>query len=184
MHKPLRIGVTGGIGSGKSIVCKIFATLGVPIYDADTMARKLMTSDAVLVDQIKSTFGALSYLADGSLNREYLSAEVFNNTAKLDKLNALVHPRMAVDSERWMDDNKRSFYVIKEAALLYEAGSYKSLDKIIVVSAPKHVRVQRVMRRDPSRSTDDVLKIISSQMPEIEKKKRADFVVSNDESEL
>src|SRR5258708_40219361 len=120
--KPLRVGITGGIGSGKSLVCKIFATFGVPTYDADTRARKLMTEDAILVDQIKKKFGAKSYQANGSLNREYLSKEVFNDPLKLEALNNIVHPRVALDGEKWMDENSKVPYTIKEAALLFEAG--------------------------------------------------------------
>ena len=184
MHQPLRIGVTGGIGSGKSIVCKIFAVLGIPIYDADARARAVMVDDKVLVGQIQNQFGEASYRADGSLNREYLSREVFNDPVKLEQLNALVHPRVANDSEVWMQENRDSYYLVKEAALLFEAGSYKQLDKIIVVIAPESLRVQRVLNRDRLRTHEEVIKIIKSQMSEAEKISRADFVIHNDESQL
>lgn len=184
MNKPLRIGITGGIGSGKSLVCKIFNSLKVPVYDADSMARKLMTSDFVLIDQIKKEFGESSYQPDGSLNREYLSKEVFNDPNKLEKMNQLVHPRVGIDSENWIERNKAYPYVVKEAALLFESGANKSLDKIIVVTAPERLRVQRVMNRDKSRTEEDVKKIIHNQMDEEEKIKRADFVIRNDETEL
>src|SRR5258706_332054 len=184
MDKPLLIGITGGIGSGKSLVCKILATLGVPIYDADTRAKELMTTDEILVNQIKEKFGAESYQVNGSLDRDYLSREVFNDSTKLEKLNQLVHPRVAVDSEKWTKKNKNFPYLVKEAALLFESGSYKLLDKIIVVTAPESLRVQRVINRDMSKDKEDVLKIIRSQMPEEEKIKRADFVIRNDETEL
>ncbi len=180
----LRIGVTGGIGSGKSMVCKIFALLGAPTYDADSRAKKLMTEDAVLVDQVKKKFGAQSYFQDGSLNREYLSKEVFNNAEKLKEMNKLVHPRVAVDSEKWMNENVQAPYLIKEAALLFESGSYRALDKIIVVTAPEHLRLQRVINRDKTKTKEDVLKIIRSQMAEEEKIKQADFVINNDETDL
>ncbi|MBI3482771.1 MAG: dephospho-CoA kinase [Bacteroidetes bacterium] len=182
--KPLRIGITGGIGSGKSLVCKIFASLGVPIYDADSRAKKLMTDDKVLVDQIQEKFGFQSYSMDGSLNREYLSKEVFNDPVKLEVMNNLVHPRVALDSEKWMDENLNVSYTIKEAALLFESGSYKVLDKIIVVAAPENLRVERVVNRDKSKTKEDVLKIIHSQMAEEEKVNRADFVIRNDETVL
>ncbi len=184
MSKPLRIGITGGIGSGKSLVCKIFAVLQVPVYDADSMARKLMTSDSVLIDQIKTEFGELSYQLDGSLNREYLRKEVFNDPVKLEKLNQLVHPRVGIDSENWIERNKAYPYVVKEAALLFESGSYKLLDKIIVVTAPERLRVQRVLDRDKSRTVEDVTKIVRSQMTEEEKMTKADFIIRNDETEL
>jgi dephospho-CoA kinase len=181
---PLRIGITGGIGTGKSLICKIFATLQVPIYDADSMARKLMISDSNLMDQIRAEFGQSSYHSDGSLNREYLSEAVFNNPDKLEKLNQLVHPRVAVDSEHWIERNKDYPYVVKEAALLFESGSYKLLDKIIVVVAPENLRVRRVLNRDQTKSKEEVLKIIHSQLPEEEKISRADFIIRNDETVL
>ena len=184
MRKPLRIGVTGGIGSGKSLICRIFAAFQVPIYDADAMAKKLMTSDSMLADQIKKQFGESSYHLDGSLNREYLSKEVFNSSIKLEKLNQLVHPRVAADSENWIEGNNGFPYVVKEAALLFEAGSYRGLDKIIVVTAPERLRIQRVLNRDGSRQEEDVKKIIRAQMADEEKIKRADFVILNDETEL
>jgi len=184
VRKPLRIGITGGIGSGKSLICKIFATLQVPIYDADSIARKLMISDSILRDQIRAEFGQSSYHSDGSLNREYLSEEVFNDSNKLEKLNQLVHPRVAADSEDWIERNKTYPYIVKEAALLFESGSYKLLDKIIVVEAPENLRVQRVQNRDKTKSAEDVIKIIHSQMPEEEKISRADFIIRNDETML
>jgi len=143
-----------------------------------------MTSDVVLIDQIKKEFGESSYQPDGSLNREYLSKEVFNNSIKLEKLNQLVHPRVGIDSENWIERNKSYPYVVKEAALLFESGANKSLDKIIVVTAPEHLRIQRVLNRDKSRREEEVVKIIRNQMDEEEKIKKADFVIRNDETEL
>ena len=180
----LKIGITGGIGSGKSTVCKIFSLLGTPVYDADSHAKRLMTEDKILVAQIQEKFGKQSYAKSGELNRDYLSKEVFNNSLRLQALNGLVHPRVALDSERWMKENSNAPYVIKEAALLFETGSYKTLDKIIVVSAPEELRVQRVINRDTSRTREDVLKIIRNQMPEQDKIGRADFIIYNDEREL
>src|ERR1041385_6717415 len=110
--KTLRVGITGGIGSGKSLVCKIFELLGAPTYDADSRARKLMTDDRVLVEQISNAFGVQSYHSDGSLNREFLSKEVFNNPLRLEELNKLVHPRVALDGERWMGENATVPYII------------------------------------------------------------------------
>jgi dephospho-CoA kinase len=181
---PLQIGITGGIGSGKSLVCKIFACLGVPVYDADSHAKELMTTDGILVSDIKKEFGVLSYSVDGGLNREYLSKQVFNDPERLRTLNRLVHPRVGVDFRKWVDRKKRHPYVLKEAALLYEAGSYESLDKIIVVYANEALRVQRVLKRDPHRTADQVMAIIKNQMPEEEKLERADFTILNDESTL
>lgn len=184
MTKQLQIGITGGIGSGKSLICRIFQSLGAPIYDADSHAKNLMTTDGILVDQIKKEFGTLSYDEKGGLNRKYLSEAVFNDEEKLRKLNSLVHPRVAVDYDRWLAGNKGNAYVIKEAALLFESGSSASLDKIILVTAPEEMRVTRVLKRDPHRTKADVRKIIGNQMSEEEKLKRADIVIRNNETEL
>ena len=184
MKKPFQVGITGGIGSGKSLICRIFHSLGVPIYDADSHAKNLMTTDGILVDQIKKEFGTLSYDEKGGLNRKYLSEAVFNDEEKLRKLNSLVHPRVAVDYDRWLGGNIGKAYVIKEAALLFESGSSESLDKIILVTAPEEMRVKRVLKRDPQRTNADVHKIIGNQMTEEEKLKRADIVIRNNETEL
>lgn len=184
MNTPLQIGITGGIGSGKSLVSKIFGCLGVPVYDADSHAKELMTTDGILVSDIKKEFGVLSYSVEGGLNREYLSKQVFNDPERLSILNKLVHPRVGVDFRRWVDQRKRHPYVLKEAALLYESGSYESLDKVIVVYANEALRIQRVLKRDPHRTADQVMAIIKNQMPEEEKLKRADFMIRNDETTL
>lgn len=184
MTKPLQVGITGGIGSGKSLVSKIFACFGTPVYDADSRARSLMTSDSILINQIKQNFGEQSYFNNGSLNRDYLSKTVFNDPAKLAALNGLVHPAVARDYARWSEENNAHPYLLKEAALLFEAGSYKTLDKIIVVQAPEELRIARVQKRDPHRDVQKIKDIIRNQMSEDEKLKRADFIVTNDESAL
>lgn len=182
--RPLQIGITGGIGSGKSMVCKIFGCLGIPVYDADSRAKSIMTTDGILVEQIKKEFGSLSYDADGGLNRSFLSSAVFGNAEKLKKLNELVHPRVALDGDQWTAEQIGKKYVVREAALLFESGSYKKMDKIIVVIAPEPLRVKRVLVRDKQRTEEEVLKIIRNQIKEEEKVKKADFVLRNDETEL
>lgn len=184
MNKPLQVGITGGIGSGKSLVCRIFLCLGIPVYDADSHAKKLMTTDGILVSNIRKEFGELSYNTDGSLNRKYLSVTVFNDAKKLETLNSLVHPRVASDYAQWVNEHRHHPYVLKEAALLYEAGSYRQLDKIVVVTAPDELRIERVVRRDPHRSREQIRAIIGQQMSQEEKMKRADFVVDNGETTL
>jgi dephospho-CoA kinase len=179
MRRCLQIGVTGGIGSGKSLVCRIFATLGAPVYDSDSRAKILMTTDGILINQIKKEFGSLSYNADGTLNRKFISELVFQDETKRQTLNQLVHPRVAADYGKWM--NTQSFaYVVKEAALLIETGSYKELDKTIVVTAPDTLRIKRVLERDTERTEQVVRDIINSQMPQNEKAAKADFVIVND----
>ncbi len=185
MKKKLQIGVTGGIGSGKSLVCRIFSCLGIPVYDADSRAKALMTTDGILIRQIKEEFGDLSYDDNGNLNRVYIASEVFGNETRLARLNELVHPRVAEDYKRWYEKVKVSVpYVVKEAALLYESGSFKQLDEVIVVFAPEDVRISRVLKRDPHRTSEQVKDIIRRQMDDDTKLKRADHVITNDESLL
>jgi dephospho-CoA kinase len=183
LKKPLQIGITGGIGSGKSTVCRVFAVLGTPVYDADSRAKSIMTTDGILISQIKKEFGVLSYRLDGSVDREFLAQAVFQDKKKLELLNNLVHPRVAYDYERWVNEQK-SDYVLKEAALLFEAKSYLALHKIIVVYAPEEIRIKRVMQRDTHRTRQQVKEIIQNQMRDEEKLKLADFNIVNDESRL
>lgn len=182
----LKVGVTGGIGSGKSTVCRIFAVLGVPVYDADSRAKWLQTHDEHLRGQIVEHFGVSAYLPDGMLNRTYMAAQVFNNPEKLQLLNSLVHPRVAQDSAQWLEQQQAAGkpYAIKEAALMIESGSYRQLDVLILVTAPDEVRIARVLKRDPHRSREEVAAIIGKQMPESEKMKYADYVVVNDGSQM
>jgi dephospho-CoA kinase len=182
LKKPLQIGITGGIGSGKSIVCRIFHALGTPVYDADSRAKSLMTTDGILIAQIKKEFGVLSYHVDGRVNREHL-AEAFKNAEKLSVLNTLIHPRVAQDYEQWVLEQK-SEYVLKEAALLFEAKANVMLDKIIVVYASEDQRIKRVLQRDPHRNKQQVLDIMRNQLADEEKLKLADYVIVNDESRL
>jgi dephospho-CoA kinase len=181
---PLQIGITGGIGSGKSLISRIFNQLGIPVYDADSHAKNLMTTDGILVSQIKKEFGDLAYQADGSLNRVYLGNHVFHDQQRLQVLNNLVHPRVALHFDKWVEHHHGYPYIIKEAALLFEAGSAHQLDRIIVVSAPEELRIRRVLSRDKHRTVDQVKAIVEKQMPEVEKLKRADYIIVNDESKL
>lgn len=183
MKKPLQIGITGGIGSGKSTVCRIFSTLGIAIYDADSRAKSLMTTDGILIEQIKKEFGVLSFRSDGNMDREYLARTVFQDKEKLERLNKLIHPRVAQDYERWVSEQKND-YLLKEAALLFEAKSYQALDKVILVHAPTEIRIKRVLERDPQRTRQQVEDIMRNQMQDEEKLKLADFSIVNDESRL
>ncbi len=178
--RPLEVGVTGGIGSGKSVVCRIFQCLGIPVYDADSRAKNLMTTDGILVEQIKKEFGTLSYHPDGSLNRVHLSTTAFGNSERLKVLNGLVHPRVAVDYELWVESCHQSPYVIREAALLFEAGVNTSMGKIVVVHAPEAIRLERIRARDPQRAEKEIKAIMNNQLPEEEKLRRADEILYND----
>lgn len=177
------VGITGGIGTGKSMVCAIFKCLRIPVYDADSRAKELMTTDGILVSQIKKEFGNLSYSEAGVLNRTYLAQTVFGEEEKRQRLNALVHPRVAVDYQAWASGQK-STYVVREAALMYEAGADRTVDFMIVVTAPEALRIQRVRQRDPHRTEKDIQNIMARQWPEDEKRKRADAVITNDETQL
>ena len=177
----LQIGITGGIGSGKSTVATVFHCLGIPVYDADSHAKALMTTDGNLKEAIRKEFGTLSFTDQGQLNRNFLASEVFPNQEKLKRLNQLVHPRVAEDYQKWFNvqQNRRCPYVVKEAALLYDSGSNRLLDKVIVVAAPDSVRMERVKERD-KRSVLAIETIMKRQMPQEEMIQRADFVVEND----
>lgn len=177
----LRIGLTGGIGSGKTTVARIFETLGIPVYYADDAAKKLMNTDPVLKEAIIKNFGAETY-KEGTLDRKYLASIVFSNKEKLELLNALTHPVTIDDAEQWMKQQTTP-YIIKEAALLFESGSAEKLDHIIGVYAPQHIRVKRVMDRD-GLSAEDVMKRISRQIDEEKKMERCDFIITNNDQQL
>jgi dephospho-CoA kinase len=177
---PLQVGITGGIGSGKSTVAKVFAALGVPVYDADSRAKLLMNSDPVLINQIKTAFGDAAYI-DGKLNRKYLASQVFGVPERLKQLNGFVHPRVAEDYRAWVQSHDSKKYILKEAALLFEAGSAAQLDTVIVVTAPEALRMKRVMQRD-GRSEVEVKKIISEQWPQEKLLSLAQHEIRNDET--
>lgn len=181
-NKSLLIGITGGIGVGKSTVASVFKTLGIPVYDADSRAKWLMINSAALKIKITKIFGDET-LVNGKLDRKYLASQVFNKPEKLERLNKLVHPAVAEDFKQWAQEQK-SDYVLKEAALLFESNSYEELDAIIVVSAPLDIRIQRVLQRDKHRTESDVKNIIERQLPESVKLEKSDFIIFNDESSL
>ncbi|NGM62272.1 dephospho-CoA kinase [Sphingobacterium sp. SGG-5] len=174
----IKVGITGGIGTGKSFVSKVFKTLGVPFYDADVEAKLVMTKNEEVRQALVHSFGPDTYFDDGQVNRGYLSGIVFNDPEKLTLLNSIVHPAVIQASVDW--SNKQTApYILKEAALLYESGSYKNLDYTILVTAPEELRIQRVMQRDGA-EREDVLRRMARQMPEEEKLQYADFLIHND----
>lgn len=174
----LSIGITGGIGSGKTTVCKVFEVLGIPVYYSDDRAKELMHTNVALVTALKQAFGEEIY-SNGELNRKLLASKVFNNQEQLAKLNSLVHPAVAEDAIAWQMAHANATYTLREAALLFETGSYKALHKTIVVTAPLAARVQRVVQRDHT-SEEQVLARIKNQWPEEEKLALADYVIIND----
>lgn len=177
----LKVGLTGGIGSGKSTVASIFEVLGVPVYYADLSAKRLMNEDATIISSITAAFGKESYI-NNQLNKEHIASIVFNNNEKLQLLNSIVHPATIADAQKWMLDQKAP-YAIKEAALIFESHSEKELDYVIGVKAPEAIRINRVIDRDGV-SREEVLARIKGQMSETEKMNRCDFTINNDESEL
>ena len=177
----IKVGLTGGIGSGKSTVSKILISKGFSVYNSDNRAKWLMNNDDNLKSNIISIFGDKAYLK-GSLNRKYLSAKVFNDSLKLKALNNLVHPLVAIDFKNWLLHQKSKDFVFKEAAILVESGAYKEMDKIIVVSCPENIRLERVLKRDGN-SPELVKKRMQNQISETEKINHADFVVKNNGSE-
>ena len=173
----LKVGLTGGIGSGKSTVARIFELLGVPVYYSDDRAKDLMNNDGKLKQEIIAIFGEDAYIENG-LNRTYISSIVFSNKEKLQQLNEVVHPAVATDFENWCTQQNVPF-IVKEAAILIESGAYKHLDKIVVVSASEKERVRRVMSRDRVEK-QQVLARMKNQISEEERLQYADFVIKNE----
>jgi dephospho-CoA kinase len=183
MNKPFIVGVTGGIGSGKSTVCRIFEKLGLPVYYADDRGKILLVEDLELRAKVMDFFGQESYLSTGELNRTFLADRVFKVESELHKLNSLVHPAVALDFQRWVD-NSKSKIVVKEAALLIENQSYKSLNFLISVLAPEKLRIERVLMRDTHRNKKQILDIISKQVDDELRKSSSNMVINNDGKSL
>jgi dephospho-CoA kinase len=177
----LKVGITGGIGSGKSTVTKIFSSLGVPVYFADDAAKRMMNEDPEIQLQLMKAFGADTYM-EGVLNRKYLSSIVFNDPVKLELLNSIVHPVTIHDAAVWMS-KQTAPYVIKEAALIFESGSQDMLDHVIGVYAPESLRIYRVMKRDGV-TREDVKARMRKQIEETVKMRLCDTVILNDEQHL
>lgn len=176
------IGITGGIGSGKSTICKLFNLLGIPVYNADQAAKALMTSNETLKKQLVETFGANVFEANQQINRAYLANLVFNHPEKLAQLNQLVHPAVLADFKCWIE-KQNAPYVVKEAALLFESESYKQCKYTILVESPMELRLERIMRRDKS-TKEQIQARIQHQLPDAEKAKLADYLLLNDEKNL
>ncbi len=177
-----KIGITGGIGSGKSTVCKVFEVLNIPVYDADTRAKWLMNYSPNIKSRIIEAFGDESYTEEG-LNRTYLAQLVFNNVEHTKTINSIVHPEVGNDFKVWVE-SQNTAYVIKEAALMFESSSYKEMDEIICVTAPLEVRISRTLNRDKHRDRKQVEGIINKQMPQEEKVAKSDYEIKNDDDNL
>jgi len=176
-----KVGLTGGIGSGKTTVAKIFEMLGVAVYYADEAARRIMNEDEELRKSIQNQFGAAAY-KNGELDRDYLASKVFREPRQLELLNALVHPATIRDAATWMEQQTTA-YTIKEAALIFESAAAEQLDYVIGVYAPVELRIRRTMERNHV-SHDDVLQRMNNQLDENIKMKLCDFIIYNDEQQL
>lgn len=175
------IGLTGGIGSGKTTVANHFIEAGIPVYIADDGARKIMQSPEIL-GEIEKIFG-ISIFENGVLNRQKLAEIVFNNPDKLKQLNGIIHPAVKKHFGNWILNHKNSPFVIYEAAILYEGGSYKDCDKIITVTAPLETRIERVIQRDKT-TRENVLKRINMQWSDNQRLGKSDFVIENTNPEI
>ena len=171
------VGLTGGIGSGKTTVAHIFKSLGVPVYNSDKEAKSLMQSSEVIKQELIQLLGEDCYTADGQLNRSFIASKVFEDAVLLEKINAIVHPKVATHFEQWFS-KQNTPYIIKEVAILFETKSQYLFDFIITVTAPVEIRIQRVMERD-QKTKKEVQAIIDKQLPDSEKIIQSNFVINN-----
>ena len=170
------VGLTGGIGSGKTTVAQVFKSLGVPVYNADEEAKALMQSSDVIKQKLIHLLGKNCY-KDGQFNRSFIASKVFSDSELLEKINAIVHPQVAIHFEQWFS-KQHTPYIIKEVAILFETNSQHLFGFIITVTAPAETRIRRVMERD-QKTREEVLAIIENQLPDSEKINRSNFVIKN-----
>ncbi len=182
-NSPKQIAITGGIGSGKTYICSIFETLGVPVYYSDTKAKNLVNQSNELKNKIQSLLGSESYL-NGAYNTKFVALKVFENKDLLQKLNAIIHPAVALDYKAWLEGNKKHFYLLKESALIFELSMEAHFHKTILVTADQSLRVERVLKRDSWRSQEEVEAIFNKQWSDADKVALANFTISTNESEL
>jgi dephospho-CoA kinase len=177
-----KVGITGGIGTGKTTVCKIFELLNIPIFYADDSAKLLMITNPTLIKGIKETFGDDAYLPTGALNRRYIADLVFNNSKNIEKLNNLVHPQVFKAFDDW-SIKQQSPYVLKEAALLFESKSYKKNDLNVLVSSPIDLRINRLIKRDGT-TKEKIQERMNNQLAENEKEKLTNYKINNNEHDF
>ena len=182
-NSPLLIGITGGVGSGKSLISRIFNTLGVPVYDTDARAKWLMANDPNIKSQLIELLGSESFIKE-KLNRSFIARKSFGNEKILARLNRIVHPEVSSDFTKWVALHQKSPLLLKESALIFETSSYADLDQVILVLSPSKLRIKRVMARDLYRSREDIEAIISHQKSAAETSLLAQFIVNNDEKDL
>ena len=178
----IKLGLTGGIGSGKSTIAKVFESLGVVVYFADVEAKKFLEEE-LIIQQLASLYGAQIIDNKGAVDKAVLASIVFTNQEELDKLNALIHPLLEQDFLEWADKRKEEPYIVKEAAILFEAGFDKSVDKILSVSAPIEQRINRVMLRD-NINRQQVMDRMSKQWNDEQREAKSDFIVNNADNQM
>ena len=176
----LKVGITGGIGSGKSIITNVFRNLGVPVYNSDNVAKKIINTDLNLKKQLINNFGESIYLPNGKINRSLLSKIIFSDRKALEKVNSLVHPAVKQHFIKWMEMKHEYSYILKEAAILFESGTYKNLDAVVTVYSPVNLRISRVVKRNGI-SREQVISKINNQLSDEEKMKRSDYIIYNDD---
>lgn len=178
----LKVGLTGGMGSGKSTVKEIFSLLKIPVFDCDFEAKQLLEKDSGVVDSVKSLLGADSY-KNGKPDKKYIAAKIFENKELLAEMNNIIHPVLLVIYHKWVEQNKDCPYSVMESAILIESGYYKDVDKIITVNAPETIRIERVVKRDKV-VYETVKKRMEAQITDVERDKYADYIIMADENEL
>jgi dephospho-CoA kinase len=179
----LKIGITGSIGSGKSTVAHIFEVLGVAVYYADIRAKELMSASEEIRQKVIQLFGKEAYFENGNLNRKHIAQIAFSNAAMLQQLNKTVHPIVFADFDTWCLEHQHAPYIVKEAALMFETDSYLSLNKIITVTSPEHIRIERVKQRDGI-DEQAIRERMKQQFTQEEKLKRSDYEIRNNETEF
>ena len=181
MNSIISVGITGGIGTGKSTICRILGIMGYPVFYSDTAAKEILSSDSNVRNQIIELFGSETYIGHNP-NREYLAQMVFNDSQKLEQLNQIVHPAVRNQFKEW-SKNQNSNLVFNEAAILFELGSYKNFSKTILVTSPTELRIERILKRDQS-TVEKIKSRMQNQWSDAQKSSLADFVIVNDEQTL
>tara|TARA_B100002019_G_scaffold236431_1_gene210989 strand:- start:440 stop:1033 length:594 start_codon:yes stop_codon:yes gene_type:complete len=181
--KPKLIGITGGIGAGKSTVSTICKHLGFKVYNSDQRAKEIVSEDSIIKKKLISFFGNNIY-KNGVLDRKFLSDKIFNDKSSLEQINSIIHPAVKKDFNSWVINNSNEKILFKESALLFESGAYKELDKIILIVSDKNLRVSRVLNRDQNRSKKEIESIIDKQIDEVDAIKYADIVIDNNHKKM
>jgi dephospho-CoA kinase len=180
---PYLIGITGGIGSGKSTVSQIISHLGYKVYDSDARAHEIINENKLIKDKLIESFGSDIY-QDSKFNKKYVSKLIFNDESAKTKINSIVHPEVINDFKNWVKENKIEKFLFKESALLFESSSYKDLDKTVYIYCDKDTRIERIKIRDPHRTRNEIEKIINNQISSDEANKLTDYNLVNDEKKL